>query len=68
MLNIKKELNGSSLNVALEGRLDTSTSPQLEDEMKDALGGVTERDGGAKGRQTDTAQAKAGRSWPEDKQ
>ena len=42
MLNIKKELNGSALKVALEGRLDTSTSPQLEEEMKNALNGVTE--------------------------
>ena len=42
MLNIKKELNGSALKVALGGRLDTSTSPQLEDEMKSSLNGVTE--------------------------
>ena len=42
MLNIKKELNGSALKVALEGRLDTSTSPQLEEEMKNTLNGVTE--------------------------
>ena len=42
MLNIKKELNGSALKVALEGRLDTSTSPQLEDEMKGSLNGVTD--------------------------
>ena len=42
MLNINKNLNGSSLTVALEGRLDTSTAPQLEAELKDAIGGVTE--------------------------
>ena len=42
MLNIKKELNGSALKVALEGRLDPSTAPELEEEMKNALNGVTE--------------------------
>ena len=42
MLNINKNLNGSSLTVALEGRLDTSTAPQLENELKEAIGGVTE--------------------------
>ena len=42
MLNIKKEANGTELKVALEGRLDTSTSPQLEEEMKGSLEGVTD--------------------------
>ncbi len=42
MLNINKNLNGSSLTVALEGRLDTSTAPQLESELKDAIGGVSD--------------------------
>ena len=41
MLTINKTTDGPSLNVALEGRLDTSTSPQLEDELKNALNGVT---------------------------
>ena len=41
MLNIKKSADGSTLNVALEGRLDTSTSPQLEEELKGSLDGVT---------------------------
>ena len=41
MLNIKKTADGSALNVALEGRLDTSTSPQLEEELKGSLDGVT---------------------------
>lgn len=40
-MNIVKNVDGSKLNVALEGRLDTSSAPQLEAEMK-ALDGVTE--------------------------
>lgn len=40
-MNIVKTVDGSKLNVALEGRLDTSSAPQLEAEMK-ALDGVTE--------------------------
>ena len=41
MLNINKTANGSDLTVALEGRLDTTTAPQLEEELKSALDGVT---------------------------
>ena len=41
MLNIIKNTEGSALNVALEGRLDTTTAPQLEAELMGALGGVT---------------------------
>lgn len=40
-MNIVKTADGSKLNMALEGRLDTSSAPQLETEMK-ALDGVTE--------------------------
>lgn len=40
-MNIKKTLEGTSLDIALEGRLDTSTAPQLEAELK-SLKGVTE--------------------------
>ena len=42
MLNISKNANGSSLEVALEGRLDTSTAPELEEALKDSLEGGTE--------------------------
>ncbi len=42
MLNIKKESNESSLTVFLEGRLDTTTAPELEGELKDGLTGVTD--------------------------
>lgn len=41
MLNIMKQANGDALVVLLEGRLETTTAPQLEAEMKDALDGVT---------------------------
>ena len=41
MLNIEKKTDGSSLNIALEGRLDTMTFPQLEETLKDSLDGVT---------------------------
>ena len=41
-MNIIKNLEGSTLNVALEGRLDTTTAPQLEGELRTAVDGVTE--------------------------
>ena len=41
-MTINKVQDGSKLAVALEGRLDTSTAPQLEGELKDGLNGVTE--------------------------
>lgn len=42
MMKIEMKKDGNALVVALEGRLDTSTSPQLEDELKPALDGVAE--------------------------
>jgi len=41
-MTINKKLDGSSLTVALEGRLDTTTAPQLEKELSESLSGVTE--------------------------
>ena len=41
MLNINKNKDGSKLTVAVEGRLDTTTAPQLEAELKSALPEVT---------------------------
>ena len=41
-MNVLKNRDGSTLNVALEGRLDTTTAPQLEEELRSALDGVTE--------------------------
>ena len=40
-MNIIKNKDGSKLTLALEGRLDTTTAPQLEGELKEALDGVT---------------------------
>ena len=40
MLNIYKDANGSELTIRMEGRLDTTTSPVLESEMKSSLDGV----------------------------
>ena len=36
-MKIEKNLNEKNLVVALEGRLDTGTAPQLEAEMKNAV-------------------------------
>lgn len=41
-MTITKTSEGNGLIVAIEGRLDTSTAPQLDAEMKDSLGGVAE--------------------------
>ena len=41
MLNIVKDANGADLTVSLEGRLDTTTAPQLESELKGSLDGVS---------------------------
>ena len=41
-MNIVKTSEGAKLTLALEGRLDTTTAPQLEAEVKGALAGVTE--------------------------
>ncbi|WP_044932688.1 STAS domain-containing protein [Butyrivibrio sp. AC2005] len=40
MLNITKDLNEKTLVVGLEGRLDTTTAPTLEEELKASLSGV----------------------------
>lgn len=39
-MNISKSLDGSTLSVSLEGRLDTNTSPLLENELKSSLDNV----------------------------
>lgn len=41
-MNIVKTSEGTKLTLALEGRLDTTTAPQLEAEVKGSLTGVTE--------------------------
>ena len=39
-MEIIKNLDGNKLTIALEGRLDTSTAPNLEAELKSSLDGV----------------------------
>ena len=41
-MTIRKEQNGTGLTIALEGRLDTTTAPQLETELKESMPGLTE--------------------------
>ena len=41
-MNIIKNKNGSALEVVLEGRLDTVTAPELDNELKGCLDGVTD--------------------------
>ena len=41
-MTITKNQNGTHLDLALEGRLDTTTAPQLEAELKQSVSGVTE--------------------------
>lgn len=41
-MNINKTKDNLTLNIALEGRLDTTTAPQLEAELKQSIGGSTE--------------------------
>ena len=42
MLDIKKKQEGSRLEFALEGRLDTIIAPQLEEEVKASIDDITE--------------------------
>ncbi len=39
-MTINKNQNGNELTIALEGRLDTTTAPQLDDDLKSSLDGV----------------------------
>lgn len=42
MLNINKTINGAKALIALEGRLDTVTSPELESALIESTDGVSE--------------------------
>ena len=42
MMNIIKTRSDGALTIALEGRMDISTAPDLEREVKGSLDGVTE--------------------------
>lgn len=39
-MQIDKNINGSELAVSVEGRLDTTTAPQLEEELNNSLDGI----------------------------
>ena len=39
-MEIGKKQEGSNLTISLEGRLDTTTAPQLETELKQSLDGI----------------------------
>lgn len=39
-MNIIKKLNGTSAILEIEGRLDTSSAPQLESEIKEIISGI----------------------------
>lgn len=41
-MTITKTAENGTLRIALEGRLDTNTAPQLEAELKTSLSGITE--------------------------
>ena len=41
-MTISKKLEGTKLGLLLEGRLDTTTSPMLEAELKESMEGITE--------------------------
>ena len=41
-MEIRKEKKDSALSLAIEGRIDTTTAPQLETELKADLDGVTD--------------------------
>ena len=40
-MTINKNRNENTLTVVVEGRLDTTTAPQLEAELKESLQGIT---------------------------
>lgn len=41
-MNVIKNTEGKTLNIALEGRLDTTTAPQLEEEFRQSIADNTE--------------------------
>ena len=41
-MEIKKTLEGEKLTVAISGRLDTTTAPELEEALKESMEGISE--------------------------
>ena len=42
MMTINKSVEGTNLNIALTGRLDTTTAPDLEASLKASIEGITD--------------------------
>ena len=42
MMTVQKTLTDTVLNLQIKGRIDTTTAPQLETEIKDNITGITE--------------------------
>ncbi|MBP7175550.1 MAG: STAS domain-containing protein [Thermoclostridium sp.] len=40
-MKVSKAVDGTTLTLAIDGRLDTTTAPQLEGELKSSLGGIS---------------------------
>lgn len=40
-MQIIKKQDGTTLNIAVDGRLDTATAPNFENEIRDSLSGIT---------------------------
>ncbi len=41
-MEINKKADGSNLEIALSGRLDTTTAPEFEKSLKESINGVTD--------------------------
>lgn len=41
-MTLDKKLNGTTLEIALQGRLDTNTAPTLENAVNESINGITE--------------------------
>ena len=40
-MQLIKDINGSTLTLSVEGRIDTTTAPELENTLGEALNGIT---------------------------
>lgn len=41
-MELKKNTQGTALHITIEGRIDTTTAPQLESELRTSVSGITE--------------------------
>lgn len=41
-MTLSKDVNGNALTISISGRLDTTTAPELETEIKNSIEGVQE--------------------------